>query len=223
VTKHHDATHEQWLQSLLTDEPSAEPPTVAACSVCRERLRELRGTAAALTAAASEQHAVMAIARGLRDAPGEDRLGPLLRRELRRRRVLRWWPLFAVAAALLVGVWLWQQQSPAPTQPPDRMLGTDDYRPTGRSVDDLLTRGFGWPREPGARFVLYLYDPANPLTPWAEIPCADNQWLPIPEFVQRMRSTRLDWLWSVDTVRLGEPGEPPAISRSDTFSFWLSP
>lgn len=217
----HDSSHDELLQAVL-DGSQAASAELQACEVCAARLRARQATHDALRAAAEEERAVLAEARAMRDAVGEDLLGGLVRQGLRRRRPAlrpRWLWLAAAAGLAIVALLWWSRAESLPTTPPDRMLGTTEYQPSGEVDGDLSAQGFRWPGPERAKYWLYVYDPDDSLEPWGTIVCEQNCWTPTAEFVARMRAVRADWYWVVGKAQESSTGGPPTIERSDTIEF----
>lgn len=221
----HSRDHEALLQRL-TCEPAALPDELSACPTCRERWRELQATAAGLRGLAAEQREVLAEASATRGDVGEDLVAGLVRAGLRGRggKPKRRWPWFALAAAMVITVWLasGRGEPNAPT-PPDIVLNERGFAPTGRGVTDLR---FRWPddRRAGQSFVLYLLDDPDDLLkpPWRQIPCATNQWTPDETTAAAMRQ-RDHWMWRVGRVGPSGAGQRAPEVLGTLQEFWFTP
>jgi hypothetical protein len=220
----HGPDHEAMLQRLLC-EPAALPAELAACPTCCERWRELQATAAGLQGLAAEQRAVLAEVSAARGAVGEDLVAGLVRAGLRERGAVpkRRWPWFALAAAVVIAVWLatGSGEPSAPTRP-DIVL-TDHFEPTGRGIEELH---FRWPDDrragAGESFVLYLLDdPDDPLQPPRRVPCETNQWIPDDTTAAAMRQ-RDHWMWRVERVGPPVAGQRARVALSALQEFWFS-
>jgi hypothetical protein len=191
----HDAEHERWLEGVAGGGAAAERPDVAErlarCPECRAAHARLAHAAARVAAAAREREAVLAEARALCDAPGEERAAERLRALLRegaprptppgaaprtvtgapvpaRRRA---WPWLAVlAAAAVIALLLLRDRVERPAPDPGPVLGEPLrlVRPIGDGVGSYSP--FEWSAAPerGQRFELVVegYDPA--LERWTE-------------------------------------------------------
>jgi hypothetical protein len=223
----HDQQHEEQLQAWITGdlaEDSALLRRLEECAVCSERAAQLREAKCHVDAAGREQRSVLAEARAMRGARGEQLVAQLVREGLHRRRrsvtLRRGWPWLAFAAAIVVGAvvwWVGSGTSGTSPLPPDRNLGQGSgYGPVGLVRD--LVGGFQWPGElrNGEKFVLTVYDLSDPFSSLAEIPCATNHFLPDPDLVERMRGRDLSWV----VARVGADGRE--LERSDQHDFSLS-